>query len=59
MEKVVYRHNEDGSWTNAYRVMFHDGEIIDCDNPGTRDGWFCSPEPPQEYLNWLEQLVEQ
>jgi hypothetical protein len=55
MEKKIYRIDENGNWDNYLLVIFPDGEIMGDNNHNfEREGFFWSDEPPQEYLDWLE-----
>jgi len=37
------------------KITFPDGIVLSVDNKTEKDGWFWSDNPPQEYLDWLEQ----
>ena len=51
----IYRIDENGNWETYIKIEFPDGQVMDENNHDfTRDGFFWSDEPPQEYLDWLE-----
>jgi hypothetical protein len=51
----IYRKNDDGTWGNYTMVLFPDGQVMDEDNHDfERNGFFWSDEPPQEYLEYIE-----
>jgi hypothetical protein len=51
----IYKKYEDGTWGNYTMVLFPDGQVMDEDNHDfERNGFFWSDEPPQEYLEYIE-----
>ena len=43
-------------WYKGIEVRFPNGTIIKDGNPQSYDGWEWLEEPPQEYLDWLNNL---
>jgi len=41
----------------GFKVEFPDGEVLNKDNKGSRDGWEWKDEPPEEYLEWKEKIM--
>lgn len=46
---------EDNIWVTGNRISFPDGVVLSTDNKIEKDGWKWYDNPPQEYLDWLEQ----
>ena len=42
------------SWGVGSRIFFTDGEVLSENNKVSRDGWVWYDDPPEEYLQWLE-----
>lgn len=53
---MFYKKEEDSSWLVGKVIKIGtSGEILDENNKENEYGWEWHDEPPQEYLDWLEE----
>lgn len=53
---MFYKKEEDSSWLIGKVIKIGtSGEILDENNKENEYGWEWYDEPPQEYLDWLEE----
>ena len=48
---------ENGEWFIGSEIHFPDGTKITASNPETKNGWEWHDEPPQKYLESLEEKL--
>lgn len=53
-----YKYNEEtNEWYYGAEIHFPDGTKITASNPETKNGWEWHDEPPQKYLDSLEEKL--
>lgn len=57
LKDMFYKKENEESWMVGFKVEFPDGEVLNKDNKGSRDGWEWKDEPPEEYLEWKEKIM--
>lgn len=57
---MFYKKEEDSSWLIGKVIKIGtSGEILDENNKENEYGWEWHDNPPQEYLDWLQQQNEE